>query len=566
MKPQNKNQVLSNSFKSSSNLFKSDLILNHFIKKYVSKKGRQHCQKNWDRLGEQLACEIDELSLQADKHSPKLIKRNFYGEEINKIEFHPAYHRLTEIAIESEMFRVKWEPELRQKFSSETHQLGFVSNFLFAMGEIGLDCPLCMTDGVARLLDRHSEEQDKNRLLPHIYTENASEFFTGAMFLTEKAGGSDVGTNLVEAESIGNGYYHLNGEKWFCSNANAEIIFALARTSPETTGTKGLSIFLIEPNKPDGTKNYMDVIRLKDKLGVRSMASAEIILTDTVGKLIGKEGEGFKIMADMVNLSRLYNSVAALAGYRRALIEAYQFACHRPSFGKMAIEHALIRDKFFELASGYLGDFYMSWEAIRLLDQADAGDQRSSELLRILTPMLKRQTAENGVYAVRESMEVMGGIGYIEDGVIPKIMRDMMVLPIWEGAGNIMYLDMLRASFKSEGLKLLIEDTINNLSEVEYGDELKMRLKILNDSFFEAKDYAQEQLESTAKKIFGELTYIYQIALLKKYTDSQSKSWTIPAMEFLSKKVLKKDTLKDEPKTVSQIENLVGWKLKTPLR
>lgn len=185
------------------------------------------------------------------------------------------------------------------------------------MSEGGLPCPLCMTDGAARLIDCYCEPENRERLLHHIYTDSADELYTGAMFLTEKAGGSDVGANLVTATHLEGKYYALNGEKWFCSNANAEIIFVLARTNPEVQGTRGLSIFLVEKNKPDGTKNTMEVVRLKDKLGVRSMASAECILQDLLGKLVGKEGEGFKLMADMINLSRLYNALVSLSEMRR---------------------------------------------------------------------------------------------------------------------------------------------------------------------------------------------------------------------------------------------------------
>lgn len=177
----------------------------------------------------------------------------------------------------------------------------------------------------------------------------------------------------------------------------------------------------------------MEVVRLKDKLGVRSMASAECILQDTVGKLVGKEGEGFKLMADMINLSRLYNALASLSEMRRGLTEAYTFLQHRESFGKPSLQHAIIREKLWELASKYVTNFYLSWHAVRLLDKADKGEGQAAEVLRLLTPMVKKKAALTGVYLIRESMELMGGLGYIEDTVMPKLMRDTMVLPIGKG-------------------------------------------------------------------------------------------------------------------------------------
>ena len=246
-----------------------------------------------------------------------------------------------------------------------------------------------MTDGAARLIDLFCDEEDKKRLLPHIYTDKAEEFFTGAMFLTEKAGGSDVGANLVTAKKFKGDLYHLNGEKWFCSNVNGDVIFVLARTDSSIQGIKGLSIFLVEKHLPDGTKNPIDIIRLKDKMGERSMASAECMLTNTVGKLVGKEFEGFSIMAEMLNLSRIHTALGGLSGSRRTLIEAFQFLCSRTTFGKTAIEHSLVRTKLTELSSLYIANFYFLWRAITALDNADSGDAHEKEILRMLTPMIK---------------------------------------------------------------------------------------------------------------------------------------------------------------------------------
>lgn len=244
-----KNQVLNEQKQTSTNFYKSDQIFKEFLKRKISSQGLEYMNDKLENLGQQAAIVMDELSLDADKNGPKLIKRNFYGEDIDTIKFHPSYNKLLEIAVESEMFTVKWKPELRKKFEGETHRLGFTSGYLYAMSESGQYCPLCMTDGVARLIDFYSEKDDKERLLPHIYTKNIKDLFTGAMFLTEKSGGSDVGRNLVKAIQKDGKYYNLSGEKWFCSNVNAEIIFALARTDDEVKGTKGLSIFLVEKNK-----------------------------------------------------------------------------------------------------------------------------------------------------------------------------------------------------------------------------------------------------------------------------------------------------------------------------
>ncbi len=557
--PQNK--VLSNNTKFSQNFYESDQIFQHFFKSESSEAGQQFMEKRLQKLGELAAGEMNELSLTADKEPPTLVKRDLYGETINDIRFHPAYRKLLDIAVQSGMFYVKWQPRYRKQFATERHRLGFAAGFMYAMSESGLYCPLCMTDGVAQLIARYCTSKDKNRLLPYIYTQKTDKLFTGAMFLTEKSGGSDVGANLVRATHYKDDYYLLNGEKWFCSNANAELIFVLARTNPKIRGTKGLSIFLVEKQRPDGSKNKMNIVRLKDKLGVRSMASAEIILTDTVGKMIGKEGEGFKIMADMINLSRLYNSVAALSSHRRALIESYQFLSHRTTFGTNALNHALVRQKLLELGANYVADFYLTWHAIKTLDLAENGDETAQEVIRLLTPMVKKRTAENGVYSIRESMELMGGLGYIEDGVMPKLMRDAMVLPIWEGAGNIMVLDMLRATQKSKGLPMMLKFIRNQFVKLSRKEQ-KPLLPILHRVVRIAQqlpEFTRDLQEMTAKSLFEELTKLYQIALLLQYKDEQSEAWIAPALDYLIAPLKDSKLPIKHPPTKETVKDLMGW-------
>ncbi len=551
--------VLSPDFAPTANFFQADLILRHFLRRTASPDAYVYLYDKLNRLGKQAANEMTQLSLIADKQVPVLQKRNFYGETINHIAFHPAYWQMMDMAVQSDMFRLKWEPQLRQRFAEERHLLGFTAGMLFAMTESGLYCPLCMTDGVARIIDQYASAIDQQRLMPHIYTHNTADFYTGAMFLTEKAGGSDVGANEVTAQHLWDDYYALNGEKWFCSNANAQLILALARTNPAIGGTKGLSIFLVEKQQPDGSTNPIDTIRLKDKLGVRAMASAECVFTNTLGKMIGKEGEGFKIMTDMINLSRLYNSVAAIAATRRALVEAYCFLQYRTTFGTNALNHALVRHKLAEICATYIADFYLTFHTICTLDHADMGNAPAQQLLSLITPMLKRQTAQNSVYVIRESIELMGGMGYIEDGIMPKLLRDAMVLPIWEGAGNIMLLDMLRATAKSSAMQMICEFIQDKL--------LLHGLQSINEQHLQAvvrlwRQMAQlpaDQAETSSKILFERLTALYQIALLLHYSDEQSRQWIQPALYQLINRLNPQEIAPQTPPDRATITALMGW-------
>lgn len=552
------NRVLDSKHRKSQNFFESDRILRAYLEKYASFMGLAYMNAPLNKTGKRAALEMDALSLTADKKGPELVKRDAFGETIDHIAFHPAYQRLMSFAVDSQMMRVKWEPELRTQFQSERNTLGFAAGYLFAMAESGQYCPLCMTDGVALLLDRYATDADRERLLPHIYTDQAGDFFTGAMFLTEKAGGSDVGANLVRAEHLEGNRYRLFGEKWFCSNVNAEIIFALARTDDAIKGTKGLSIFLVEPQTQAGTRNPLGIVRLKDKLGVRSMASAECLLDGTEATRIGEEFAGFRIMADMINLSRLYNSVAALSGGRRALIEAYQFLSFRHSFGKFAIEHPLVRAKLWELGALHLGSFFLTWRAIRALDAAQNGDADAAHLLRVLTPMVKRESAEIAVYMARESMELMGGMGYIEDTVMPKLLRDVNVLPIWEGAGNIMVLDMLRAAAKSDGLRVMLAEIKSLVADQKYGETVVRESVAIVEGLKGLLKADAETREFLGKKLFLELTRLYMVALTIGERDGKNDARIDLALRWLMQPYDRCYQPQRAPERAA-VEQLLGW-------
>ncbi|MBI2969066.1 MAG: acyl-CoA dehydrogenase family protein [Bacteroidetes bacterium] len=558
--PAEKNKVLDNNYRVSNNFYRSDLILRNYLRNDISGAGMKYMHGKLESIGKDAAGIMNNLSLLADQFTPELIKRNHLGEDINEIRFHPAYHELMKIAVKSEMFRVKWEPSLKKKFRNEKHRLGFSTGYIYAMSECGQYCPLCMTDGVARLIDLFCDEKDKERLLPHIFTDTVSQFFTGAMYLTEKTGGSDVGANITVAVHRKANEYLLTGEKWFCSNANGDLIFALARTDPSVKGTKGLSIFLIEKQLPSGERNPVEIIRIKDKLGVRSMVTAECMLRDTPGKLVGKEFNGFKVMTEMINLSRLYNSVAALACSRRALIETYQFLSHRNTFGKIALEHPLVRTKLSELGALNVAGFYLVWRAIKSFDLSDAGNPREKELFRFINPITKKWSAENGVYITRESMELMGGLGYIEDTVMPKLMRDIMVLPIWEGSGNIIVLDMLRAMEKSGGFEILCEEiSLSAKNNSSFGGWMNAELKKLVSFSGKLKNLPRDETEANAKPFFEKLTSLYQVSLLINALNKESKNWILPALNFLKNKFTGTELKTTKPLTAEEVRNLIAW-------
>ncbi|HET8798342.1 MAG TPA: acyl-CoA dehydrogenase family protein [Thermoanaerobaculia bacterium] len=386
-------------------------------------------------MGESAAKTVAPLAAIADREQPRLVTHDAQGNRVSRVEYHASYREMERIAYGSGMIAMKYRTH---EHSREAPFIGFALGYLFAMAECGLYCPLCMTDGVARVLTRHGTHEQVMAVVPHLTSSDPATLWTGGMFLTERAGGSDVGANETVARKDADGTWRLTGHKWFCSNVDAEAVLVTARAGGE--GTKGLRTFLLLTRDNPGVV----IERLKPKLGVRSMATGEVTLTDARAEEVG----GFAPITDMLNLSRLYNSVAAVAVIGRAVYEARHFIEHRHAFGRAVIEWPLAQETFFDLEAEHGAATLLTFEAIEALMKADAGDSEAAKLLRLLTPIVKAVTGKLAVPCVSEAMELIGGNGYIEESPLPRLLRDAQVLPIWEGTTNVLVLDALRVMHK----------------------------------------------------------------------------------------------------------------------
>ena len=377
-------------------------------------------------MGELAVRVVAPLAGTADRNPPRLVG--------NRVEYHPSYRQMEAIAYGSGMVAMKYETQTR-------HLVSFALGYLFAMAEMGLYCPVCMTDGVARVISRHGTPEQAARVVPHMGSRDAAQRWTGAMFVTEKAGGSDVGANETIAR---NG--RLTGLKWFCSNVDANAVLITARPEGASAGTKGLRTFLLL------SREGVQIERLKDKLGVRSMPTGEVRLTDAPAEEVG----GFDAMLEMMNLSRLYNAVAAVAVIGRATHEARYYIERRHAFGRPVIEHPLATETLLDLEAEHLAALLMTFETVDALQRADDGDENAARVQRALVPIVKAVTGKLAVPCVSEAMELIGGNAYIEESPLPRMLRDAQVLPIWEGTTNIMVLDALRVARKEGGHEILL--------------------------------------------------------------------------------------------------------------
>jgi len=385
-------------------------------------------------MGELAVRVVAPLAAIADRESPRLVS--------NRIEYHPSYRQMEEIAYGSGMVAMKYEAAAEGGGPT----LCFALGYLFAMAEMGLYCPVCMTDGVARILTRHGTPEQAARVVPHMGARDGAGRWTGAMFVTEKSGGSDVGANETIAHRDRDGNWRLTGLKWFCSNVDAHAVLITARPEGAPAGTKGLRTFLLL------SREGVQIERLKEKLGVRSMPTGEVRLTDAPAE----EVAGFGAMLEMMNLSRLYNAVAAVALIGRANHEARYYIERRRAFGRAVIEHPLAEETLLDLEAEHLAALLMTFETIDALQRADDGDDEAALLHRTLVPIVKAATGKLAVPCVSEAMELIGGNAYIEESPLPRMLRDAQVLPIWEGTTNIMVLDALRVARKEGGHEILL--------------------------------------------------------------------------------------------------------------
>lgn len=400
-------------------------------------------------MGDTAARTVAPLAAIADRESPRLQTHDARGNRVDRIDYHPAYREMQKIAYGSGMVGMKYDGATLAAHPDAVQLAGFALGYLFAMGEMGLYCPVCMTDGVARILTLFGKRERFGTTIDRLAATDMSSVWTGAMFLTEKIGGSDVGANETIARQDPLGLWWLTGTKWFCSNVDADAILATARPEGGVAGTKGLRTWLVLRSQAPG----MTIDRIKDKLGVRSMPTGEVTLDSVPAVEVGD----FHSIAEMLNLSRLYNSVAAVAVMGRAILEARHYIERRRAFGMPVIEHPLALETLLDAEAEQLGALYLTFETVDALGRADRGDENAARERRFLTPVVKAVTGKLAVPVVSECMELIGGNAYIEESPMPRLLRDAQVLPIWEGTTNILALDALRAAAKDGGHFVTLE-------------------------------------------------------------------------------------------------------------
>jgi putative acyl-CoA dehydrogenase len=416
-------------------LYASDAAL----KDAAAREGAAGHEARLSAFGERAgSAEVIGWGFEANKHAPELKTFDRYGRRIDEVSFHPSYHKLMEFGLGGGVASVAWTSQ------SGGHVAHTAVLYMMAQVEPGVCCPMTMTYAALPAL-RHQPEVAAEwapRITGGVYDATSAPAsqkrgVTIGMAMTEKQGGSDVRANTTKAVRNGDGSYTLTGHKWFCSAPMCDAFLTLAYADG------GLTCFLVPRWTPAGERNAMHVMRLKDKLGDRANASSEIEYHGAYAQRVGEEGRGVKTIIEMVHHTRLDCTIAPAAYMRQALAQALWHTSHRTAFQKKLIDQPLMARVLADLAIESEAATALTFRIARSFDEAKS--EQAALFSRLATPIGKYWLNKRVVNFVYEAMECHGGAGYIEESVLPRLHRQSPLNSIWEGSGNVICLDVLRA-------------------------------------------------------------------------------------------------------------------------
>jgi putative acyl-CoA dehydrogenase len=452
-----------------------------------------------------------ELANQANQNPPVLRAFDRNGMRINQVDFHPAYHDLMDLAIRNDVPTFAWN-----NIREGNHVAHGAFNYMLNQVEGGVLCPMAMTYSVIPALKATPslEAEWLPRILARKYDKRdipAEEktSVTIGMFMTEKQGGSDVRANSTRARPEGSEEgagepYILSGHKFFCSAPMSDAFLTLAYTD------NGLSCFVMPRWRPDGTRNGLYIQRLKDKMGNKSNASCEMELVEAHGVMLGEEGRGVRTIIEMVNSNRYYCAVGSAGLMRQALVQALHHANYRTAFQKKLIQQPLMRNVLADLAIESEAATTMFLRLGRAIGEGEH-DEAEAALTRIGTALGKYWICKRAPGMIGEALECLGGPGYIEECIMPRLYREAPINSIWEGSGNVICLDVLRAmqrdptampAFFSE-----VEQAIGRNALLDsYIQDLKTEFDIL------------ENMEIRARRVTEMMALTWQASLLVQFS------------------------------------------------
>jgi putative acyl-CoA dehydrogenase len=492
------------------NVYTADRVLVEAVKR----EGADWAEERISAVGELAGSErLQTLGAQANENPPRLKTHDRYGNRVDTVDFHPAWHELMGLAVEHELHCSPWKDP-----RPGAHVARGAAFMCFSQAEAGVGCPTSMTYSVIPALRTQPElaTEWEPRFLSSTYDPaNApASQKAGAlagMGMTEKQGGTDVRANTTVARPVNGGgpgaEYELTGHKWFMSAPQCDAFLVLAQADG------GISCFLFPRWTPDGEHNRFRLQRLKDKLGNRSNASSEIEFDSASAWLVGEEGAGVRTIIEMVNHTRLDCVLGGATGMRAGVAQAIHHAAHRSVFGRELVEQPLMRNVLADLAIESEAATIGALRLARAYDEALAGDEEAQNFKRVANAVLKYWICKRAVIHAGEALECLGGNGYVEESGMPRLFRESPLNGIWEGSGNVQCLDVLRAMVKSPASVEAFFD------EVQEGAVAEPRLAVFAASLREELPGDLETIESRARRVVEKMALALQGSLLVRYGD-----------------------------------------------
>jgi alkylation response protein AidB-like acyl-CoA dehydrogenase len=444
---------------------------------------------------------------------PILTRRDAWGARIDRIESTPVWRRGASLAARFGLVARGHEPADGAFARSDQ----FARVYLHHVASEFHTCALAMSDGAATALAASGNRALIARALPRLLSRDPARLWLAGQWMTETRGGSDIGASETVARRAANGRWRLFGRKWFCSAITCDMALVLARPEGAGGGADALALFFLETRQADGRWNGIRIERLKDKLGTRELPTAEIRLDGALAEPVGELAHGVRQVAPVLNVTRAWNAVCAVATMRRCLALARDYAGRREASGRRLIELPLQRAMLGALQAEFEAAFQLAFFVVELLGRVETGaTPETARLLRLLTPIAKLWTARLAVRIASEACEALGGAGYIENTGLPLLLRDAQVYPIWEGTTNVLALDALRV-VQADGLEPLrtaLRDCTGKAGGDHHG--IEAALDRARD-WLDAQAGDRERLEAGARGLACTLARATAAALLARH-------------------------------------------------
>jgi alkylation response protein AidB-like acyl-CoA dehydrogenase len=420
--------------------YRSDRLLTALLDRVLPKDRRAALDADLDALAD-YALLAFERNNRSTRRKPVLTQWDAWGRRIDRIELTTAWQEGPGLTTRHAILASGHEPHEFARLEE------FARAYLYHVASEFYTCPLAMTDGAATALKASGNQALIERALPHFLGRDTSQFWLSGQWMTENTGGSDVGNTETVAKQDAEGQWRLYGRKWFSSAVVGEAALALARPEGASSGAAALALFYVETMNGQERKPELVIDRLKDKLGTHELPTAEIHLDGLPAWPVGDLAHGVRQVAPMLNITRTWNAIGAVASMARAISLARDYARRRQAFGRPLQQQPLHAQTLADMQAEFEGAFALAFEVAHLLGRVEQGiaTPQEADSLRLLTPLVKLWTGKMAVNLCSEALECFGGAGYIEDTGLPQLLRDAQVYAIWEGTTNVLSLDCLRA-------------------------------------------------------------------------------------------------------------------------